>query len=71
MKNFEIVRFRQMLIEELAIKYNISELDAKNIVINSTINKMLEKAPDFIMHYSIEDNVDEIWNEYMGIPIEI
>ena len=35
------------------------------------INKMLKTSPEFIMHYSIEDNAEEIWNEYMGIPIEM
>lgn len=67
---FKVSRFRQLLIEELAIKYNISEYTAKQIVLNSTVNKMLSKSPDFIMHYSIEDNAEEIWNEYVGVPMK-
>lgn len=31
---------------------------------------MLKTSPEFTMHYSIEDNSEEIWNEYMGIPID-
>ena len=52
-------------------EHHISELEAQTIIAKSTINRMLKTSPDFIMHYSIEDNAEEIWNEYMGIPMEM
>lgn len=57
--------------QQLVDEHHISELEAQTIIAKSTINRMLKTSPDFIMHYSIEDNAEEIWNEYMGIPMEM
>lgn len=71
MINFEAMKYKFLLIEELACAFNLSETDAKVIVENSTINKMLQKSPDFIMHYSIEETAQEIYDEYNGVPLEM
>lgn len=74
MNNIDIFikKYKFYLTEQLVDvdDHNISELKAKNIIAKSTINKMLKTSPEFTMHYSIEDNSEEIWNEYMGIPID-
>ena len=57
--------------EQLVEDHNVSQLEAQHIIAKSTINKMLKTSPDFIMHYSIEDTSEEIWNEYVGIPMEM
>lgn len=69
--NFEILKYQTALIEELVLSYNMNEELARRVVKNSTIWKMLKKSPDFVMHYSIEDSAEEIYNEYCGIPLEM
>lgn len=71
MDNLSVEKYKFYLMEQLVDDYNLTELQAQSIIAKSTINKMLKTSPDFIMHYSIEDNAEEIWNEYMGIPIEM
>lgn len=71
MSKLSIEKFKFLLMEELVSEYNMTELQAQLIISKSTINKMLQESPDFVMHYSIEDNAKEIYNEYMGIPIEM
>lgn len=71
MNRLDIEKFKLLIMEELVIEYNLSELEAQKIIAKSTINKMLKKSPDFVMHYSIEDNAKEIYDEYMGVPLEM
>ncbi len=71
MSKLDVEKFKLLLMEELVIDYNMTELEAQRIIAKSTINKMLKKSPEFIMHYSIEDNAKEIYDEYMGIPLEM
>ena len=67
----DVARFRMLLIEELVFEYNLDERKAELAVKSSVVNKMLNKSPDFIMHYSIEDNTREIYDEYCGIPYKV
>ena len=71
MDKLSIQKFKFYLMEQLVNKHNISELEAQRIIAKSAINKMLKISPEFVMHYSVEDNAEDIWNEYMGIPIEM
>ena len=71
MSKLSIEKFKFLLMEELVSEYNMTELQAQLMISKSTINKMLQESPDFVMHYSIEDNAKEIYNEYMGIPIKM
>lgn len=71
MNNLSIEKYKFYLMEQLVEDYNISQLEAQHIIAKSTINKMLKTSPNFIMHYSIEDMAEEIWNEYVGIPMEM
>lgn len=71
MSKTDIEKFKFLLMEELVTEYNITELEAQLMIARSTINKMLNKSPDFIMHYSIEDSAKEIYDEYIGIPLEM
>ncbi len=71
MSKLDVEKFKLLLMEELVMEYNMTELEAQRIIAKSTINKMLKKSPEFIMHYSIEDNAKEIYDEYMGIPLEM
>ena len=71
MNNLSIVKYKFYLMEQLVEDHNVSQLEAQHIIAKSTINKMLKTSPDFIMHYSIEDTAEEIWNEYVGIPMEM
>lgn len=71
MSKLDVEKFKLLLMEELVVEYNMTELEAQRIIAKSTINKMLKKSPEFIMHYSIEDNAKEIYDEYMGIPLEM
>ncbi len=71
MSKLDVEKFKLLLMEELVMEYNMTELEAQRIIAKSTINKMLKKSPEFIMHYSIEDNAKEIYDEYMGMPLEM
>lgn len=71
MSSLDIEHFKLLLMEELVMEYNVTELQAQVMIAKSTINKMLKKSPEFIMHYSIEDNAKEIYYESVGIPIEM
>lgn len=71
MSKLDVEKFKLLLMEELVMEYNMTELEAQRIIAKSTINKMLKKSPEFIMHYSIEDNAKEIYDKYMGIPLEM
>ena len=71
MEKLSIEMYKLYLTEYLVKEHNLSELQAQHIISKSTINKMLKTSPEFIMNYSIEDNAEEIWNEHMGIPIEM
>ena len=71
MEKLSIEMYKLYLTEYLVKEHNLSELQAQHIIAKSTINKMLKTSPEFIMHYSIEDNAEEIWNEHMGIPIDM
>ena len=71
MSKLDVEKFKLLLMEELVMNYNMIALEAQRIIAKSTINKMLKKSPEFIMHYSIEDNAKEIYDEYMGIPLEM
>lgn len=71
MSKLDVEKFKLLLMEEFVMEYNMTELEAQRIIAKSTINKMLKKSPEFIMHYSIEDNAKEIYDEYMGIPLEM
>ena len=71
MSKLDVEKFKLLLMEELVMEYNMTELEAQRIIAKSTINKMLKKSPEFIMHYSIEDNAKEIYDEYMGIQLEM
>lgn len=63
MNNLSIEKYKFYLMEQLVEDHNVSQLEAQHIIAKSTINKMLKTSPDFIMHYSIEDTAEEIWNE--------
>lgn len=71
MNNIDVERFKLLLMEELVVEYNMTELEAQRAIAKSTINKMIKKSPNFILHYSIEDNAKEIYDEYVGIPLEM
>lgn len=71
MDRLQIEKFKLLLMEELVTEYHMTELEAQKIIAKSTVNKMLKRSPEFIMHYSIEDNVKEIYDEYIGIPLEM
>jgi hypothetical protein len=71
MSNCDIEKFKFYLMEELVVTYNMTELEAQRAIVKSTVNKMLKQSPEFIMHYSIEDNAKEIYDEYNGIPMEM
>lgn len=71
MDKLAIQKFKFYLMEQLVNQHNVSELEAQRIIAKSAINKMLKISPEFVMHYSVEDNAEDIWNEYMGIPIEM
>lgn len=71
MNNLSIEKYKFYLIEQIVEDHNISQLQAQHIITKSTINKILKTSPDFIMHYSIEDTAEEIWNEYIGVPMEM
>lgn len=71
MSNVDIERYKLLLMEELVVEYHMAELDAQLVIAKSTVNKMIKKSPNFILHYSVEDNAREIYNEYMGIPVEM
>ena len=71
MSNIDVERFKLLLVEELVMQYDMTELEAQRAIAKSTINKMLKKSPNFILHYSVEDNAKEIYDEYLGIPLEM
>ena len=71
MNRLDVEKFKLVLMEELVLEYNMTELEAQKVIAKSTINKMLKKSPEFIMHYSIEDNAKEIYEEYLGMPLEM
>lgn len=71
MNNLSVEKYKFYLMEQLVKYHNVSQLEAQHIIAKSTINKMLKTSPNFIMHYSIEDTAEEIWNEYVGIPMEM
>ena len=71
MNRITIEKFKLFVMKELVSEYGMTELEAQFAIAKSTINKMLKTSPDFIMHYSIEDNAKEIFQEYRGIPIEM
>lgn len=71
MNNTSVDKYKFYLMQQSVDEHHISELEAQTIIAKSTINRMLKTSPDFIMHHSIEDNAEEIWNEYMGIPMEM
>lgn len=71
MSNLAIEKYKYYLMEQLVEDHNISQLEAQRIIAKSTVNKMLKTSPDFIMHYSIEDNAEEIWNEHIGVTMEM
>lgn len=58
-------KIRQLLLD------NLSEFEAEKAFRESVINKMLKRSPEFIMHYSIQTNAKEVYDEYMGIPLEM
>ena len=59
--------YRKSLIKKLALDHNLTESESGNIVEDSCTNMALEDAPDFIMGRSFEYNVEEIWNDYIGV----
>lgn len=71
MKTLNIEKFKFYLIEELVETYEMTEVQAQLMIAKSTVNKMLKSSPKFIMHYSIEDNAKDIYDEYMGIPVQM
>ena len=71
MNKLDIEKFKLLLMEELVMEYSMTELEAQRIISKSTVNKILKKSPEFVMHYSIEDNAKEIYDEYIGIPLEM
>lgn len=71
MSKVNIEQYKLLLMEELVIEYKMTELEAQKAIAKSTLNKMLKKSPEFIMHYSIEDSAKDIYDEYIGIPLEM
>lgn len=71
MNKIDIEEYKFLLMEELVIEYGMSELEAQRVIAKSAVNKMLKRSPDFVMHYSIEDNASEIYNEFVGMPFEM
>lgn len=71
MSELAIAEFKFLLIKELVCTYNMQEDEAKHAVQQSVINKMLQKAPEYIMHQALEYSVEEVWKEYNGIEIEV
>ena len=71
MSELVIAEFKFLLIEELVCTYNMHVDEAKHAVQKSVVNKMLQKAPEYIMHQALEDSAQEVWNEYNGIEIEV
>ena len=63
MDKLAIQKFKFYLMEQLVNQHNVSELEAQRIIAKSAINKMLKISPEFVMHYSVEDNAEDIWNE--------
>ena len=48
MSKLDVEKFKLLLMEELVMEYNMTELEAQRIIAKSTINKMLKKSPEFI-----------------------
>lgn len=71
MSDIIIAEFRWLLKEELISQYNMNENEATCAIQNSYVDDLLKEQPDFAMHYSIEDTAEDVWKEYVGIPIEI
>ncbi len=71
MSDIIIAEFRWLIKEELINQYNMNENEAAYAIQNSYIEDLLNKQPDFALHYSIEDTAEDIWKEYNGLPIEI
>lgn len=71
MSELDIFTFKRYVINELVCSYNLSEFEAEKAFRESVINKMLKRSPEFIMHYSIQTNAKDVYDEYMGIPLEM
>lgn len=71
MSELDIEKYKLLLLEELVVEYSMTELEAQRAIVKSTINKMLKKSPRYIMHFSIEESAKEIYDEYIGIPLEM
>lgn len=66
----QIDKFKQYLTEDLQMKYGFTEFEAKEIVQKSAINKLLDRNPEYVMHYTINYWVDVLWKECHGLPTE-
>ncbi len=60
-----------MLMEDLVIECNIIELEVQKSLLNLLLIKCLNTLLILLYIILIEDNVNEIYNEYIGIPIEM
>ena len=56
MIDLRVLRYRQLLVEELVSSFNMDEHEAKFAVQQSTINEMLDNKPSFIMHYLVQNS---------------
>ena len=57
--------------EDLVIECNIIELEVQKSLLNLLLIKCLNTLLILLYIILIEDNVNEIYNEYIGIPIEM
>ncbi|MBU5332120.1 hypothetical protein KQI61_07905 [Anaerocolumna aminovalerica] len=71
MNDIIIAEFRWMLKQELIYSYGLNDQEAYSAIKNSYVEDMLVENPDFILHYSLKDTANDVYKEFMKIPIEI
>lgn len=60
-----------MIISDLVDVYHVDWNEAEQIVLSSSINKQIIKDYHLVIDRDPDEVTKEIWDEYMGIPIEI
>lgn len=60
-----------MLMADLVIECNVIELEVQKSLLTLLLIKCLNTLLILLYIILIEDNVNEIYNEYIGIPIEM
>ncbi|MNC04397.1 hypothetical protein D3C75_518340 [compost metagenome] len=60
---FEINKFKKIVLDSMMSKYDIKQDAAKKIIDRSTFAEMIWEDPEFIGHYSAEYWADQIFEE--------